>query len=315
MYITNEDLKKIYFGAYRFEENDDYLEGYHFSEEQIEYLSSLTDFWAERCRVTNAKTLEFRTDATEFSFEYKVLPTPAMDTVELMVDKVLMKIYNTKELEQEGRMTFQLPEGEKDVVVYLTGDCKIGIRNFEINGKVEPAIKAEKVLWIGDSITQGYGPYRTSHMYVSSANRYLNYDIINQGVGGYRYDAKLLTEMPGYKPDKIIVSYGTNQYKEDGAEESVELFYKKLGELYREIPVLCITPIWRGDQSETYDVFKGFGKKIMKICEKYHNIKVVDGLKLVPHLPEYFLDGLHPNALGGEVYGRNLVEEIRKIGF
>jgi lysophospholipase L1-like esterase len=36
---------------------------------------------------------------------------------------------------------------------------------------------------------------------------------------------------------------------------------------------------------------------------------------MVPHLEEYYLDNLHPNALGTEVYGRNLVEEIRRIGF
>ena len=39
------------------------------------------------------------------------------------------------------------------------------------------------------------------------------------------------------------------------------------------------------------------------------------GFRLVPHLPEYFLDNLHPNALGAEVYGRNLAEAIRKAGF
>lgn len=42
---------------------------------------------------------------------------------------------------------------------------------------------------------------------------------------------------------------------------------------------------------------------------------VVDGFGLVPHLSEYFLDNLHPNALGMELYGRNLAEEIRKSGF
>ena len=315
MRIKNEQLKKIYFGAYRFEENDGYLEGYHFTLEQIEYLSSLSEFWAERCRVTNAKTLEFTTSATEFSFDYRITPTPAMDTVELMVNGVLIKIYNAKEIEAEGKMTFELPEGNKNVVVYLTGDCKIGITNFEINEPYLPAVKGDKVLWIGDSITQGYGPYRASHTYVSSANRYLNYDVINQGVGGYRYEEKLLMEMPGYCPDKIIVAYGTNQYKEENSCEAVELFYKRLNNLYGNIPVLCITPIWRGDQKDTFDIFKDFGKKIMEICNRYSNIKTVDGLTLVPHLSEYFLDDLHPNALGGEVYGRNLVEEIRRLGF
>jgi len=41
----------------------------------------------------------------------------------------------------------------------------------------------------------------------------------------------------------------------------------------------------------------------------------VEGFKLVPHLPEYFLDKLHPNCLGSELYGRNLVLEIEKAGF
>ena len=54
---------------------------------------------------------------------------------------------------------------------------------------------------------------------------------------------------------------------------------------------------------------------IKRIVSKYKNIRVVEGFKLVPHLEEYYLDNLHPNCLGTEVYGRNLVEEIRKIGF
>ena len=54
---------------------------------------------------------------------------------------------------------------------------------------------------------------------------------------------------------------------------------------------------------------------IKNIVSKYKNITVVDGFKLVPHLSEYFLDNLHPNCLGTEVYGRNLVEEIRRINF
>ncbi len=35
-------------------------------------------------------------------------------------------------------------------------------------------------------------------------------------------------------------------------------------------------------------------------------MRVIDGMKLVPHFNEYFLDTLHPNCLGCEVYGRNL---------
>ena len=58
-----------------------------------------------------------------------------------------------------------------------------------------------------------------------------------------------------------------------------------------------------------------FCEGVKKIAGSYKNVTVIDGMTLVPHLMEYYLDGLHPNCLGTEVYGRNLVEEIRKIGF
>ena len=66
------------------------------------------------------------------------------------------------------------------------------IRNMEINATFTPAKKNEKVLWMGDSITQGFGPLRSAHTYVSVANRLLNYDILNQGIGGYVYDKNVL---------------------------------------------------------------------------------------------------------------------------
>ena len=58
-----------------------------------------------------------------------------------------------------------------------------------------------------------------------------------------------------------------------------------------------------------------FCDKLKDILARYPNIKVVDGFRLVPHLPEYFLDNLHQNQLGTEVYGRNLVEKIRELKF
>ena len=58
-----------------------------------------------------------------------------------------------------------------------------------------------------------------------------------------------------------------------------------------------------------------FCEKVKEIAGRYKNVKIIDGMKLVPHLPEYFLDNLHPNCLGCEIYARNLVTEIGRIGF
>ena len=316
MILTNEELKKIYFGAYELEETSDgYLQAFQYSKEQVEYFKGAFEMWYERCTASSAKTLEFTTLATTISFDYKFIWKCSLDSFELMVDGLITDIAYVEDIADEGTITWNLPEGEKDVIIYLPADATVLIRNFAVDATVKRAVKNEKVLWLGDSITQGYGPLRSSHTYVSVANRILNYDILNQGIGGYIYDKNSLMKMDGYTPDKIIVALGTNQYG-DETMTAVEEYYERLIEIYgNEIPILCITPLWRGDSPEGIPTLIAYCEKIKKIVSQYKNIRVIEGMKLVPHLPEYFLDNLHPNCLGCEWYGRNLVKEIQKMGF
>ena len=316
MILTNKELQNFYFGAYSFEERDDgYLQAFQYTKEQMEYFKGAFDFWYDRCMATTAKTIEMKTDAQKLSFEYKFLWKGSEDSFELMIDGLITKIDYVKDVKEEGKLEWQLPAGMKNVVIYLPADATLLIRNFEIDSKAERPVKNEKVLWLGDSITQGYGPLRSSCTYVSVANRLLNYDIINQGIGGYIYDKGSLMKMEGYNPDKIIVALGTNQYG-DKDMTKVEEYYKTLIEIYgKDIPILCISPIWRGDSVEGLPTLMAFCEKVKKIAGQYKNVRIVDGMKMVPHQSEYFLDNLHPNCFGCEVYGRNLVEEIRRICF
>ena len=316
MILTNKELQNFYFGAYSFEERDDgYLQAFQYTKEQMEYFKGAFDFWYDRCMATTAKTIEMKTDAQKISFEYKIIWKGSEDSFELMIDGLITKIDYVKDVKEEGKLEWQLPAGMKNLVIYLPADATLLIRNFEIDSKAERPVKNEKVLWLGDSITQGFGPLRSAQTYVSVANRLLNYDIINQGIGGYVYDKKSLLKMPDYTPDKIIVALGTNQYGSETMKD-VEEYYETLMSVYgNEIPVLCISPLWRGDKPEDSAIFQRFCDNIKKIAGSYKNVKVIDGFKLVPHLSEYYLDNLHPNCLGTETYGRNLVEEIRRIGF
>ena len=316
MILTNKELQNFYFGAYSFEERDDgYLQAFQYTKEQMEYFKGAFDFWYDRCMATTAKTIEMKTDAQKISLEYKIIWKGSEDSFELMIDGLITKIDYVKDVKEEGKLEWQLPAGMKNVVIYLPADATVLIRNFEIDSKAERPVKNEKVLWLGDSITQGFGPLRSAQTYVSVSNRLLNYDIINQGIGGYVYDKKSLLKMPGYTPDKIIVALGTNQYGSETMKD-VEEYYETLMKIYgNEIPVLCISPLWRGDKPEDSAIFERFCNNIKKIAGSYKNVKVIDGFKLVPHLSEYYLDKLHPNCLGIETYGRNLVEEIRRIGF
>ncbi len=333
--MSNDQLRYLYFGAYRFEEKEDgYLQAFQYSKAQEDYFKEAFDFWYERCTASTAKTIEFVTEATKVSFDFKLIWMGSPDSFELAVDGQITKIAYVMDfmkegmpepdfskgfpgwnLPKEGKIEWELPEGKKSVVIYLPADATVLLRNFALNAAAERPAKNEKVLWLGDSITQGYGPLRSGQTYVSVANRLLNYDIINQGIGGYIYDKNSLMKMEGYQPDKIIVALGTNQYGEETMER-VEEYYETLTGIYgNEIPILCISPIWRGDQPEGYEKFVDFCENIKKIAGSYKNVTVVDGFTLVPHLKEYYLDNLHPNCLGTETYGRNLVEVIRKLGF
>ncbi len=316
MKLSNNELKNYFFGAYRFKETEDgYLHPLQYSAAQEDYFKEVSDFWHVRCDASSAKTIELITTATEISFDYKIIWVGSPDTFELAVDGLISQIYYLKDIEDEGRLTFTLPEGKKNVIIYLPADGTAVIRNFEINASADVPDKNAKVLWLGDSITQGYGPFRAGHIYVSVANRLLNYDVINQGIGGYVYDKNSIMKMDGYTPDKIIISLGTNQFRTEEMTD-IEEFYKRLMDVYgNDIPVLCITPIWRGDSLEDFPVLLDFRAKLTDICKRYKNVQIVDGFKLVPHLPEYYLDNLHPNAFGMEMYGRNLVLEIQKLGF
>lgn len=310
--MTNEELKTIYFGAYSFKDREDgYLQAFQYTEPQMEYFKSAFEMWYERCDASTAKTIEMTTDATKISFDYKLVWHCSQDSFEIAVNGLIHDIRYLKDIPEEGTISFDLPEGKKDVIVYLPADATAVIKNFEINGTFTPAKKGKKVLWLGDSITQGYGPLRSSQTYVSVANRILNYDILNQGIGGYIYDKKSLMKMPGYTPDMIIVALGTNQYGTETMTD-VEEYYETLIGIYgTEIPIFCITPLWRGDNPDGVPTLIKFCENIKKIVSKYPNITVIDGFTLVPHLPEYFLDNLHPNALGAEVYGREVAERVK----
>ncbi|MCQ2572756.1 MAG: SGNH/GDSL hydrolase family protein [Treponema sp.] len=297
MKLTNKDLQKIYFGAYNFSETDDkYLQSFQYNAEQISYFKKASDFWYERCTASTSKTIEIKTDAKKISFDYKFFWKGSEDSFELCIDGLITQIFYVKELAEEGTIFFDLTagldgiyknnDGNKNVIIYLPADATVGIKNFEVDGDFVPAKKNEKVLWLGDSITQGYGPLRSSQTYVSVANRILNYDIINQGIGGYVYDKNSLLPMPGYKPEKLIVALGTNQYGTETMKD-IEEYYPRLFELYgKDIPTLVITPLWRGENLEGVPTLVSFADKLKTILSKYPNIEIVDGFSLVPHLSE-----------------------------
>ena len=317
MILTKEQLQELTHGAYAYKEIDDgYLSFMHFQDEQLKYLE-FNKFFHDRARFSSSVTLEFITEAEKMEFAYKTFEIGSYDSIDVYVNGMPVALQTLKELPTEGRMSFQLGSGKKEVCVYLPIDMVFTIKDFYLDGKYQPISKRQtKVLWLGDSITQGYGATYTSYSYVNRANRLLEYELLNQGIGGYYYDYKVLQKLPNFYPDKIVVALGINCHKNPNKETMIEDYYKTLATLYPNIPILTITPLWTDGEEMDMQGIIDTAKYIRSSAGKYSQIKVVDGFQLIPQLKEYFLkDAVHPNTLGMITYAENLVKEIKKIDF
>ncbi|MBO5091531.1 MAG: SGNH/GDSL hydrolase family protein [Clostridia bacterium] len=318
MKLSNKTLSKLIKGACYFEIKDGYLSSYRFSKAQIENLSrnAYDKCWLTYALMSGPQRIEFKTSCTEINFDYKASKSHANNTIDLYIDNVLYRVYHINDT-LKGKVEFFLPQGQKLVSIYMPCESTVQIKNFTINGGYKSVKKSEKrVLIIGDSITQGAGPNVASLAYANGLARELGYDILAQGIGGYRYEPNDVMKIDGFEPDKIIVALGTNWYDDSSYdyELNVSEFYKKLTSVFPNIPILAITPIWRGD-IDNWDRFIWCINKIKDTCAKYECIKLVYGFTLVPNVEECFSDKAHPNCFGSFMYSSNLIKAIKKLKF
>jgi len=235
----------------------------------------------------------------------------------LYINGALTSIYKIED-RLKGRVEFSLPCGKKLVTIYLPNESKLEIKNFTIDGGYSAVKdKGQRVLVIGDSITQGAGPDFASASYLNSLQRKMGYTILDQGIGGYRYEAKDLMKIEGFQPDKIIVFLGTNYYDcvdTYDYEGGVYGFYKRLNELYPETPVISVTPLYRTRELDM-ERFLWCINTIKSACALYPNITVADGFDMMPNVAECLADGIHPNTYGSEMIAENLARFIKEKKF
>jgi len=311
MILTIDQLRTLVCGVCNFSEEDGWLASYHFTNEQIEAFKP-DDFYYVRAHHSSGISLRVRTDSPRIAFDYKLLRRCSADSIDVFADDVPVMMFRLKDAPDEGRIDCTLPEGSKTVTVYFPLDNQMLVKDLELDGEWKPARSRTKVLWIGDSITQGYGPLLAGYSYANIANRRLHWDITVQGIGGVRYDERYAMPIDGYTPDKIVVSLGTNGCGSADNVPRAETFFAAMDKLYPGIPMLVITPIWR---MGGWEGIVADNPKVLEICAKYPNITTVDGFALVPHVDTMFIDGLHPNTLGCTYYGENLAKEIRRLKF
>jgi lysophospholipase L1-like esterase len=148
----------------------------------------------------------------------------------------------------------------------------------------------------------------------------MNYEILNQGIGGFGFDQNIVQKLP-FIPDKIVVALGTNHYhgwSQTSTRASIEAFFERLCKQYPDIDTLVILPPYTGreQEKEGQEAYEFIRRAIVETVAAYPTVHSVSAYEMIPHRIDYFeQDFLHPSPLGMSAYGGALVDEIRKIGF
>ncbi len=316
MKLSFEQIKDISVGAVRVWQETD---GTHFAkctEKQEAAWLTFNEVLCKNSRATTGVRLDFHTNSKSISFG-----VAGKLKYEIYINNVLT--YNLKSTDlSDGYFSFSLNnyEEENRVTIILPSHDDPGVIRFLELDEGSYAKRHEfdtKLLFIGDSITQGWDSGYDSLSYAYRVSRFFNAESVINGVGGGFFHETVFDDID-FEPDAVIIAYGTNDWGRFTSLEELnsqaDKFLAKIVERYNGRPIIGISPIWRGDEDQIRatgsfeDVCNTVKKQILE-----HDMILVDGRSLTPHSPEFFADQfLHPNALGFGIYAENLISQIKK---
>lgn len=216
--------------------------------------------------------------------------------------------------------TFDLGPGEKTVKLYFPWSAALILRELALSegSSFTPVRPKQKILFYGDSITQGYDALRPMNSYASRVADALGMEQVNRAVGSEVFSADVTDLAEDMDPAVVVVAWGTNDWGIGTREhllENAPKVFQGLRDRYPHAAMYAIVPIWRGDRDEIrqYGAFAQMREDVRQAAEAVEGITVVDGYDLVPHEPKFFGDlRLHPSDEGFRLYAQRLYKLIKK---
>jgi len=328
MIIDSAGMEKFLRNYLEIEQTKEGLVIHRFTERQRSVYDSQEN-WKIRARCPSGVSLEMFTNARRIRLLFSMLErTRDWSFFDLFINGTLLDsrsshshdgVLHTVEFEVAGKQ-------EKDpqrVTIYLPYNIYLALQSVEIiDGEALPVTGSirKKLLCLGDSITQGMDAYYPSNTFPVQLARFFEMDLLNQGVGGYIFNALSLDEEISYKPDLVTVAYGTNDWVKYSEHEEFmsecSLYMQRLTDIFSEAKVFVVTPLWRADSDQPSPMgsFSTLQETISSVCGTYPQITVLPGLNMMPNLSRYFTDGLHPTDEGYGHYSISLIKSLLDNG-
>ena len=308
MLLNYEQIKKITVGAVYTENTDEGMRFCKYSPEMIAAWSERGDEFEPRVKTTTGIRLDFHTNSKHLNLE---IESPAK--FEVYVNGLLRRfIKDETTLSMDIDVAYGRSLDDARITIYFPAHKRGKLKSLELDdgAYVKPHKFDRSILFLGDSITQGWDTQFDSLSFANKVSRHFNADSVVQGVGGACFFPEFLEKLQK-DFDWVVVAYGTNDF---GKRKEFDEFYlymseymSKLSELYGDKKVFVISPIWRRlSKPEAQESFEVYRKAIAAEAEKYGFVHV-DGALLVPPVAELYTDGLHPNDIGFSIYAENLI--------
>ena len=278
-----------------------------------------------RTQASSGVRLECRSDANALRLScrsFVVSPKDCFCGLDLKIDGQLFGHYGiTLEDSACFQWSLTLPQGEKTIALYLP--CITGIEILELElldaTLCHQLDYAERILFLGDSITQGYSTRFPSLTYPAQVASHRNADHINQGLGAEGFHPEILLPLD-WKPTLAFIAYGTNDWAtKDRARltHDAASFLSQFRQLYPSIPAVVLTPIWRADtaaQRSDDFLLEETGEILTKLAENDPRMHVISGQQLFPRCRELFADAkIHPNETGFLIFANRIAEALDQL--
>ena len=205
------------------------------------------------------------------------------------------------------------------MTLYLPSHGTGGVLSYvelDDGARITPHRFDRKMLFVGDSITQGWDSTYDSLSYAYRVSRYFNAESVIQGIGGAYYHESTFDRLP-FDPDIVLVAYGTNDFGHYKTLEElrahVSAHLSLLAREYTGKKCFALSPIWRDHRDgKAMGSFADCRRVIIEEIERVGWIHI-DGLTLVPPMPAFFKDEyLHPHDNGFSLYAENLIPALEK---
>jgi len=280
----------------------------------IDFCTALEDVKGARARGGAGVRLQAHTNTRKLGIKLHVLSKNADNCIMTLIDSTGKCEH--RQFTEDTELNWDLPENNDKITLFFPWQAEIEIIDVLISSGAyfHPAIEVSprKLIFIGDSITQGMESAYPEKSYAALVAQKLGVDFNNCGVGGLKMEPEFVQKSLCGAFDIAFLAFGVNDASlktplplfAENCRRSLEIL---TGSMVKKIFMLL--PLYWPDE-DTPGILDEYRDILRDSARDFRNIEIIDGKRLLPHDRKYFADGVHPNADGMEIIAKNICNFI-----